>query len=404
MHLLTHLFMHPLRSKFLALVACAALAPVAHAAGYQASGTCEGFPKVQVTAPAGYCVGLVADERQGLKFPRRMLEVSPGRFWVVDMGGWDPGRGRLLEMTLAPGAVTVKVLADKLDRPHGLALGPDGKAYVGEATRIWRSPVARFAQEVLIDKLPGDGAHPLKEIAFGGDGSLYVNMGSSTDSCRNDAQQQPVPCPDLVGNQPRAAVYEAKLSAEGKLASFKPYALGLRNSMALTVLRQAGRPDIVLQGENSIDYPDIGSPREEFNILTAGAHYGWPYCVEAGQPARGYDGRFDCGATRSPSSLWPAHAAPLHMLIAPATPTNPWAGQLLVAWHGHRPAGRRVMAFQLDTAGKIKGKGVEILGGWSAKPGIRPQGAPTGLALDAAGRLFVLEDRNHTVLIVGREN
>jgi glucose/arabinose dehydrogenase len=399
-----HLFMHPRRSAIFAAFICTALASVAHAAGYQASGTCEGFPKVQVTAPAGYCVGLVADERQGLKFPRRMLEVSAGRFWLVDMGGWDAGRGRLLEMTLAPGAVTVKVLADKLDRPHGLALGPDGKAYVGEATRIWRSPVARFAQEVLIDKLPGDGAHPLKEIAFGGDGSLYVNMGSSTDSCRNDAQQQPVPCPDLVGNQPRAAVYEAKLSADGKLTSFKPYAIGLRNSMALTVLRQAGRPDIVLQGENSIDYPDIGSPREEFNILTAGAHYGWPYCVEAGQPARGYDGRFDCGATRSPSSLWPAHAAPLHMLIAPATPASPWAGQLLVAWHGHRPAGRRVMAFHLDTAGKIKGKGVEILGEWAAKTGIRPQGAPTGLTLDAAGRLFVIEDRNHTVLIVGREN
>ena len=61
------------------------------------------------------------------------------------------------------------------------------------------------------------------------------------------------------------------------------------------------------------------------------------------------------------------------------------------------------MAFKLDTAGKINPKGTEILGGWTAKAGIRPQGAPTGLALDAAGRLYVLEDRNHTVLIVGRD-
>jgi glucose/arabinose dehydrogenase len=381
----------------------ALIAHAAHAAGYKTEGTCEGFPKVQVKAPAGYCVGLVADERQGLKFPRRMLEVGPGRFWLVDMGGWDAGRGRLLEITLAPGAASIKVLADKLDRPHGLAAGPDGKAYVAEATRIWRSPVGKFSQEVLIDKLPGDGAHPLKEIVFGGDGRLYVNVGSSTDSCRNDAQQQPLPCPDLEGERPRAAVYEARLSAEGKLLSFKPFATGLRNSMALAVLHQAGQPDIVLQGENSIDYPDIDKPREEFNILSAGAHYGWPYCVEAGQPARGYDGRFDCRATRAPASLWPAHAAPLHMLIAPPTPASPWAGHLLVAWHGHRPAGRRVMAFRLDTAGKILGKGVEILGDWAAKPGVRPQGAPAGLMLDSAGRMFVIEDRNHTVLVVGRE-
>lgn len=391
------------RLVFSVLATSLAWASVAHGETYKTKGTCESFPKVQVTAPAGYCVGLVANERQGLKFPRRMLEVSPGRFWLVDMGGWNAGRGRLLEMTLAPGAVTVKVLADKLDRPHGLALGPDGKAYVAEATRVWRSPVAKFAEEVLIDKLPGDGSHPLKEIAFGGDGKLYVNVGSSSDSCRNDAQQQPVPCPDLTGDKPRAAVYEAKLSADGKLESFKPFATGLRNSMALTVLRQAGQPDIVLQGENSVDYPEVDKPQEEFNILTAGGNYGWPYCIENQVPARGYEGKFDCKTTRSPASLWPAHTAPLHMFVAPAAPASPWAGQLLVAWHGYKPAGQRVMAFKLDTAGKIKGKGTEILGGWAAKAGARPQGAPTGLALDAAGRLFVVEDRNHTVLVVGRE-
>ncbi|RYX96888.1 MAG: hypothetical protein EOO28_05715 [Comamonadaceae bacterium] len=378
----------------------------AEARGYTPKGTCEGFPKVDIKAPAGFCVALVADERQGLKFPRRMVEVAPNRFWIVDMGGWTKGAGKLFEMTLKPGgaAPELKTLASGLDRPHGLAIGPDGKAYVAEATRILRSPTSGWAQEVVIDKLPGDGSHPLKEIAFGGKdgGKLYVNVGSFSDSCKNDAQQQPQPCPEVQGDKPRAAVYEAVLGKDGALQSFKPFATGLRNSMALAVYQQAGQPDIVLQGENSIDYPDVGVPHEELNILQAGGNYGWPYCVENQQPARGYE-KYDCKPTKAPAALWPAHTAPLQMLVAPAG-SLPWSGQLVVAWHGYKPAGQRVMAFKLDGAGKPAGSGTEILGNWTAQTGVRPQGAPTGVTVGSDGRLFVLEDRNRTLLMLGREN
>jgi hypothetical protein len=60
------------------------------------------------------------------------------------------------------------------------------------------------------------------------------------------------------------------------------------------------------------------------------------------------------------------------------------------------------MAFRLDAAGKISGPGKEILGDWTARSGVRPQGAPTGLALDSNGHLFVLEDRNRSILMLGR--
>lgn len=398
------------RTPTASILFCALLAAAlpAQARGYTPKGTCEGFPKVDVKAPAGYCVALVADERQGLKFPRRMVEVAPNRFWIVDMGGWAKNAGKLLEMRLAPGggAPQLKTLASGLDRPHGLALGPDGKAYVAEATRILRSPTGAWAQEVVIDQLPGDGSHPLKEIAFGGKdgGKLYVNVGSFTDNCKNDAQQQPQPCPEVQGDKPRAAVYEARFGKDGALQSFKPFATGLRNSMALAVWQQAGKPDTVLQGENSIDYPDVGLPHEEFNILQAGANYGWPYCIDNQQPARGYE-KHDCKPSRAPTMLWPAHTAPLQMLMAPASATaTPWSGQLVVAWHGYKPAGQRVMAFRLDAAGKPAAAGTEILGNWTALAGVRPQGAPAGVTVAADGRLFVLEDRNRTLLMLGREN
>lgn len=386
---------------------------------------CAGFPRVALQTPAGYCVGRVADASHGLRFPRRMVEVAPGRYWLVDMGGWEPGRGRLLELTLPPNAapdqrVSITVLADKLDRPHGLAKGPDGRIYIGEASRIWRTPVAAaVTPQTVIEGLPDDGAHPLKEIVFGTGGQLFINVGSASDACRGDDGKLPFPCPEVQGKQPRAAVYQAVLGGpDFTLQSLRPWAGGLRNSVALAFVNG---PNVLLQAENSIDYPDTTEPAEELNVLREGQHYGWPYCVGARRAARGYERRFDCARTEAPAMLWPAHAAPLQMIVVPITPaaataTNnkadplatastahrigAWSGQLLVAWHGHRPAGHRVVSFALDAQGHAHGAPRSLISGWQAQPGVRPQGAPTGLLLDSAGRLFVLEDRNRTVLML----
>ncbi len=378
-----------------------------YATGYATAGTCAGFPRISVQVPPGWCAGLVADASAGLRFPRRLLEVSPGRFWLVDMGGWDAGRGRLLELALpASGAaqpVPMKVLADKLDRPFGIALGPDGKVYVGEAGRVWRTaPTGPIAAETVLDGLPADGAHPLKEIVFGDRGRLFVNVGSSTDACRDAAGRQALPCADTVGARPRAAVYEAVLGGPAlALQSFVPFATGLRNSVALAWVAASGT---LLQGENSVDYGDEGAPPEELNVLTKGADYGWPGCVGARQPARGYEGRADCARSAAPALLWPAHAAPLQMIAVPATAKNAFAGQLVVAWHGYRAGGHRIVSYALDAAGKPTGAPRPWLTGWDAARGVRPMGTPAGILVDSSGRLLVVEDRNRTLLVLSRES
>lgn len=395
------------RSAWLALAML--LLPMAAAArGYTPQGRCGDHARLDIRSPAGTCVALLADENEGLRAPRRVLEIAAGRYWVVDMGAWEPGQGRLLEMTLPadgplPRRARLTVLAEHLDRPFGLAIGPDGKVYVGEAGRIWRSPIpasgAPLQPETLIDRLPADGRHPLKELAFGPGGRMYLNMGSESDDCRNDDRRHPLPCPEENGPMPRAAVYEAVFGGAGfTLQSFKPFALGLRNSAALTVIADGPARGTVLQGENSIDYDLLDQPPEELNRLQAGRHYGWPYCVGQRQPASGYAQRFDCRRTEAPLMLWPAHAAPLQMMVGPAG--SRFGGQLLVAWRGHRPPGHRVVGYKLDARGMPAGRPVEWLTGWTPKPGVRPLGRPTGLAVDRQGRLLVVEDLNRTVLML----
>jgi glucose/arabinose dehydrogenase len=387
-------------------VTAAQAAPTA----YVPSGQCAGYARLAITAPKGWCVGLVADARDGLRMPRRLLEVAPGRFWITDMGNWEPRRGRLLELRTSgqPGtAGRVTVLAEGLDRPHGLAKGPDGRIYIGEAGSLWRTPVgAKVERDNLLMGLPDQGAHPLKEIVFGPEGQLYVNMGSATDACRNPQGQQPMSCPELEGDKPRAAVYEARLSATGALQSFKPFAVGLRNSLGLVAL-PGGR---VWQAENSVDYNDPKAPAEELNLLQSGSHHGWPYCVTDAKGrsvvAKGYEGRARCDAApyKAPAMAWPAHVAPLQLLAPPASPNSPWAGKLLAVWHGYRAEGHRIVAWRLDAKGHPQGAREDLLSDWDEHPGLRPRGTPAGATVDSQGRLWVVEDRNRTVLVVAPEN
>lgn len=402
----------PLPAALAGLFALTLALPAVASTAYATRGSCAGHPRVALKVPPGWCVGLVATAQDGLQKPRRLLEVAPGRFWIVDMGSWEPRQGRLLELRVDGPQPLLRTLASGLDRPHGLARGPDGQVYIGEAGTIWRTPVGAAVQrEDLITGLPADGAHPLKELAFGRGGRLFINIGSTSDACRNRQQQQPLPCPETTGPQPRAAVYLAQLGGPGfTLQSLRPYATGLRNSLGLTVVPASSGTERLWQAENSVDYSDAKLPAEELNELSAGSHHGWPSCVSDAKgrhvAARGYEGRARCGpaSVRAPAMAWPAHVAPLQLLAVPTAaagqPETPWSGRLLAVWHGHRAQGQRIVAWRLGADGRPQGPRENIVSGWSAMPGLRPLGNPAGITQDSQGRLWVVEDRNRTVLVV----
>jgi secreted PhoX family phosphatase len=58
------------------------------------------------------------------------------------------------------------------------------------------------------------------------------------------------------------------------------------------------------------------------------------------------------------------------------------------------------VAWRLDEHGRPGGAREDLVSGWHAQVGVRPLGTPAGITLDAEGRLWIVEDRNRSVIVI----
>jgi len=445
--------------------------------GYALSGDmCGPFPKVRITMRSGYCIGLVAGKEDGLLFPRSIVQIPGTRFFVVaDMVGWTvPGRLRLFDPQ-APEGKRLKDLVTGLELPHGLAVGIDGRIYASTVDKIFRfDPLAAKpaeTMEVIVRGLPGKEvttvagkpvtySHPLKHFVFDRTGRLYVNIGAPSDAC-DPAPSESKVCAAGEASPPLAAIWvftppaggifpklkDSAANPKKREVSPKPevYAEGLRNSMALAMHPQFPDPGFAfLQGENARDLPDAFKPNEEINALERGKHYGWPYCYDLKTASPEYTAflktnekyRNFCNDTaryKPPHSLMPPHGAPLAMFYYAGEKFPELKGQLIVGLHGYRPAGSRVLAYEVDAHGFPKvsqppvhygvscgpeptriyatdsepqveaAKGTELISGWYSVKGVRPRGRPVGMTVASDGAIWLVDDQNKTILRIDAE-
>jgi glucose/arabinose dehydrogenase len=379
----------------------------AHAAGYQTSGTCAGFPGVALQTPADLCVGLVA---KGLGFARGVA-VKGDTIYVLDMGGWRKGRGRLLRIRQG-GYAAPEVLISGLDEPNGLAVAADGTLYAGLLGRVVRvvTPDATPRLEDVLTGLPATGRHPLSALAAAPDGSLYVNVGSATDHCEGQEGEPPdpkAPCPERATTPARAGIVRFTPGATPIVwAQAQPVASGLRNSMGLAVmpngalLAAVNARDAINAADPSLS--DDTLPHDTFDVIAQGADYGWPYCFDDNRPSPEYR-QFDCGPMHKPDLLLPAHAAPLGLLVYRGDAIAALTGQVVLPYHGYRAEGHRLMRLAVGADGRPTGTPEPLIWGWDGRGGKTPLGSPVGVAEMADGSVLVTEDHNGTLLRLARK-
>jgi glucose/arabinose dehydrogenase len=281
----------------------------------------------------------------------------------------DPGDGSVYELRPdAAGTATVSTLLSGLTSPQGLAFAKlDGNwvLYVGESDQIdrypWGASGIRGARTVIAAGLPdldpsGDDVHREKDVAVASDGTVYFNVGSSSNANPDDRTMSPQ----------RAVI----MAVQPDGTDLRMVERGVRNGEGLAVAPD-GTVWTAVNERDNIPYPSHSAyggsadafgkviqsyvnnhPPDEVARVTAGRDLGWPYCdpdQDENHPAGSLADvplvpnsvtnpggtALDCASLAPIEVGLPAHSAPLGMSFLEGSKIPaPWSDGAVVAAHG----------------------------------------------------------------------
>ena len=387
-----------------------------------------------LTMAPGFCASIFADS---VGHARHIVVAANGDVYVT-LDGTQPsaeGEGKQKKASASFVALrdtTKDGRADVIVRGGGrgnTGIGLfAGYLYVDEGKRLVRYARAdsqlapASTAEVVVQDLPFQPGHRARNFVIAGDGSLYVNVGSATNSCqkKDRAAKSPGndPCTELLT---RAGIWRFDANTPNqRFAAGARFATGIRNGMGLALggdqklyATQHGRDQLhdnwtdlfstTYQAEN---------PLEELMQVNEGDDFGWPYCYVAADvktrvtaPEYGGDGKKTdrCAAFKAPVATFPGHWAPMSLLFyRGGMLPGKYEDGAFIAFHGswnrlpEPQAGYRVV-FQPLANGAAQGAYETIADGFAgmAPDKVQPDAAkhrPVGLATGPDGALYLTDD------------
>ena len=342
----------------------------------------------ELNIPEGFSISVAA---QGLKRVRFMAQSPDNRIFVTDMYNLtDNSKGTVYILdAFDPATKTfakVTPYLKSLRNPNSIAFYKDEKGvdwfYLALTDRLLRykytageeSPTAKpetlatFPDYGLSYKY--GGWHLTRTVAIGGNGKIYVAVGSSCNACE---EKEDV----------RASVLE--MDANGK--NQKRFAHGLRNAVGLRWIRTRNGNAGLFATNMGSDHLGDHKPADTMYQLSSGANYGWPYCYQSGA-SRLPDPKFNRGGKKlncrnglQAYAAFDAHSSPLGLEYFNEGHGEDLRDSFLVGLHGstkkNLKRGYRVVqvpgsagkspAAPLDfingflQAGKVYGRPVDIL-------------------------------------------
>jgi glucose/arabinose dehydrogenase len=388
-----------------------------------------------ITLPRGFCAVVVADN---LGAARHMAITPSGDLFVAinqtPTIGAPPFGIVALRDANGDGKADIVQKFNANKGGSGIAWG-GGRLFFGENDQVvsYDLPngtlVPAGSPAVVVGGLPSTGDHISKTILLRGEHTLFVNIGSATNSCQvaNRVAQSPgiFPCPELPV---RAGVWTFNSLGTGQTeANGQQYAMGYRNMVALAVHPRSLELYGVQQGRDmlSSNWPQFFTneesavmPAEELVQIKRGSNNGWPYCFfddvfrhrKLLAPEYGGDGQkvsgpngIDCARFNQPLVGFGAHWSPDGMLFYGGKQfPQRYRGGVFVAFHGgfnRAPLpnqGFNVMFVPMSNDGHPIGAPEIFADGFAGSEGPLPANAkhrPVGVTEGPDGSLYISDDR-----------
>lgn len=345
------------------------------------AGTAIAAPSIErLKLPPGFKVEVYADNVENAR------SLALGAKGTVFVGTRSEGSVYALVDANVDGKAEVITIAEGLNSPNGVAFR-DGALYVAEINRILRfddieANLKKPPKPVVVfDKLPRDGHHGWKFIAFGPDGWLYVPVGAPCNICEAD--------PDVY-----AAIHRMKPDG----SQYEVFARGIRNTVGFDWDPSTKE---LWFNEHGRDMMGDDMPSCELNHAPkAGMHFGFPYCHQGDTPDPEYGSKRKCSEFTPPALKQGGHVAPngLRFYTGKMFPAE-YRNRIFIAQHGSwnrsKKNGYRVMMVTLKSDGKTVDKFEEFATGWMENE--RAWGRPVDLLVMPDGSLLISDDTANAV-------
>jgi glucose/arabinose dehydrogenase len=307
----------------------------------------------------------------------RSLALSPAGIVYVGTRGEGTVHA-LVDADRDGSAERVVTFARGLRQPNGVAWR-DGALYVAEVHRVLRfdgidDRLDDPPDPVVVRALPDQDGHEWRYVALGPDGKLYVGIGS--------------PCNVCVPDAPFGTI--SRMNPDG--SGFEVFASGVRNSVGFDWHPETGELWFTDNGRDRLG-DDLPSDELNL-APRAGLHFGFPFCHQGDVPDPEFGDRRPCSEVEPPARKLGAHVAALGMRFYDGALFPPeYRGRIFVAEHGSwnrsSKVGYRVVSVRLEGGRAVSEE--PFAEGWLE--GEEAWGRPVDVLVMPDGALLVSDDR-----------
>ncbi|WP_416878442.1 PQQ-dependent sugar dehydrogenase [Litorimonas sp.] len=338
----------------------------------------------RLALPQGFDINVYA---RNLKNARMMRVADDGRLYITRRAQGDV---LMLHDTDNDGIADKKQVVAQKDQMHGIEIVGD-TAYLMTVTDLYRAPRLENGTlgelEVIATDFPDGGQHPNRMVVMGPDGRLYVSIGSTCNACAETDDES-------------AAI--VSLNPDG--TDRRIFASGLRNTIGYGFEPTTGA---AYGFDHGIDWLGDNEQHEEFNRLTEGNRYGWPYVYALSRfnpqdtpPDQSFSDY--AAGSQEPIGLHTPHAAPMQLAFdAKNALPDDYKGDAFIAfrgsWNRMPPSGYEVLRVDFENGQPVGMKPFVtgfLMQDEESPTGWGQMGRLAGLAQGPDGALYLSDDEN----------